>query len=49
LAHFVSTQYSNLEIQMAEVGRSEILATEYISITEALKLVSLLMETKEKS
>jgi hypothetical protein len=36
----MSTQYSNLEIQVAEVGRSHIMATDYISITEALKLVS---------
>jgi hypothetical protein len=31
---------SNSEVQVAEINRSEVMATEYISVTEALKLVS---------
>jgi hypothetical protein len=34
------TQNSNSEIQVASVGRSEIMATKYITVTEVLKLVS---------
>lgn len=31
---------SNSEVQVAEINQSEIMATEYVSVTEALKLVS---------
>jgi hypothetical protein len=40
LRFFMFPRQSNSEVQVAEIDRSETMATEYISVTEALKLVS---------